>query len=223
LSISGCELSEEEIQSNITCPGWSFESKSHNSSGSIASSSNNGVFLISFEQDPTVEDVRVGTLVTPSSITLKEGSQDINMTLQIQQTPLIWSSSTREDGAPVSYEAPQLIIQNINKNFIIGRIKGQARKIDTSNNSTSIENFEIYFKAMAPGIEVPSDCYEASGRTEKCKSPSKKTNFDTQQLECTYNCSRFKSKYRTKCFDLPKENCPATWTFDEDEERVDCK
>lgn len=222
-AISGCGFNEEETQSNITCPGWSFESQSQNLSGSIASSSNYGTFLISFEQDPIIEDIRAGTLVTPRPIALSKGKQNTEMTLQIQQTPLIWSSSTREDDAPVSYEAPQLTIQTINERFIIGNITGQARRINTSNTSTSIEKFELYFKTMAPGVEVPSDCYEASGRTEKCKSPNKKTNLETQQLECTYTCSRFKSKSRTKCFDLPRENCPATWTFDESEDQIDCK
>lgn len=218
---SGCGITEDE-QQTVACPSWTFTTPTANIIGNIGQANTIPNLLMGFEQDPVEDDEQAGIL-TGDAVTFGQGIFSGNIALQIQQTPVVWSSATQLDDMPPPYTPPTLTVTNKTGQFVEGHIKGQATKTDTQKMVTEVEDFELTFKLMAPGVDVPSECYGRSGQNKRmCQNPAKKTNAQTMQIECTYVCTS-KEKQGTKCFDAPRESCPTQWTFYENQTRVDCK
>lgn len=160
-TIIGCGLTDQAEPVNLQCPSWTFKTEQHSLSGALATITKlEGQTIIHFDQDPTQDDIKAGTLVAPQDIPMKLGEADAEFTLFMQQTPWIWSSSTKEDGGATNYIAPTLTIHRQDDQLVSASITGQIRTLDVATRIESVERFSLSFKAMAPNVEIPAECYK---------------------------------------------------------------
>ena len=135
---------EEDNSSQVNCPDWTLTTDSTTIYGNIGKSDQTPTgILMSFEQPPIEDDTQAGTLVSATPVSLSVGNkQGTDIVLQIIQNPFVYSSSTKEDGKPVSYAPPVLQVTSNQNGMVTGLITGQLIKTDTARNPSTPRGVE---------------------------------------------------------------------------------